>query len=87
MDIIAGIAAAIICAILFFIFKKSWLQKKFTTSLLVGFIVFIIFTGRVELTAQKIGIIAVTLLLIYAANLKVSEAENEPPQISKKKER
>lgn len=84
MDIIAGIAAAIILAVLFFIFKKGWLQKKITTSLLGGFIVFIIFTGRVELWAQKIGIIAVTLLLIYAVNLKVSDEENEPSQISKK---
>ena len=86
MDIIAGGAVAILFIILFFISERIPVPKKISTALLSGFIVFIIFTKKVELIEQKIGVIVVTLLLIYAVNLKVGKEENEESQTPGKEE-
>ena len=73
MDIIAGITVTALIIILFFVSEKIQVPNKIYTAILFGFITFIIFTNKNILLAQKIGVIFVTLLLIFAVNLKIKK--------------
>ena len=88
MDIIAGLVITIFLFYLFFISKKINVHKKVSTALLSGFIVFVILTKKIPLAGQKIGIIIVSIILIYAVNLQIKkEEQNEPsPSENEKKE-
>lgn len=77
MDIIAGVVVAVLFIVLSFIYKKIKVRKKIATASMSGFIAFIIFTGKVASLGQKISIIVVTLLLIYAVNLKIRDEDGE----------
>jgi len=77
MDIIAGVIVAVLFIVLSFIYKRIKIRKRFSTAFMSGFIAFIIFTGKVASLGQKISIIVVTLLLIYAVNLKIGDENGE----------
>jgi len=77
MDIIAGVITAIFLLILSLNIEKIQIPKKLNTALLSGFIVFVIITKRIILVEQKIGITFVSLLLIFAINLKIKRQSED----------
>ena len=73
MDIIAGLVTAAFFFYLFFVSEKIKIHKKFSTALLIGFITFVLFTKKTMLFGQRIGVIIISLILIYAINLEIKK--------------
>ena len=82
MDIIAGLITAVFLFIFFSVSEKIKIPKRFSTSLFSGFIVFVIFTKKVQLIGQKLVLVIVACLVIFALNLKVMKEEKTGPETS-----
>lgn len=77
MDIIAAVITAGVLLVLFITTRTNKIFKRLQTALLSGFIVFIILTDRISLIEQKIGIVLVSFLLIFAVNLRIKKQEDD----------
>jgi uncharacterized membrane protein len=89
-DVIAGIVILVVVLVLEMIafpfldrlglhLKTQQLGTKLVVAFLAGFIFFILFTDRMPGPGQKIPLIAVTLLLIWA-NLFLKVGKKESPE-------
>jgi hypothetical protein len=84
MDMIAGAVTMVLLIFLDRFVPKIKVPKKLNTALLGGFMVFVILTKRIDLIEQKIGIILVALLLIFAVNLEIKKPEDDHSELQAK---
>lgn len=64
-------------------FREHRLISKLVAAFLTGFIVFVLFTGKIPMVTQRVSLIFVSLLLIFA-NLFLGKKEEEDEGEGKK---
>ena len=67
----------------FAFFRWHSFVSKLVTAFLAGFIVFVIFTERIPMVQQRVAVIIVSLLLVYA-NLFLGKKKEEIEEKEKK---